>query len=119
LIAELESLGARVVAIYSGGLDFSSPVEEYLYDSSGKSIVDTVINLTGFALVGGPDSQDHKKAAAVLKKLNSPYMCAVTLVFQSFEEWQASGLGLHTIQIDDRMLCTIRWVAILSRCQSL
>ena len=68
MIAELESLGARVVAIYSGGLDFSGPVEEYLYDSSGKSIVDTVINLTGFALVGGPDSQDHKKAAAVLKK---------------------------------------------------
>ena len=77
------------------------------------------LNLTGFALVGGPDSQDHKKAAAVLKKLNSPYMCAVPLVFQSFEEWQAFELGLHPIQIDDCMLCTIRWVAILSRCRSL
>ena len=99
LISELESRGARVVSIYSGGLDFSGPVEEYFYDASGKPIVDTVINLTGFALVGGPASQDHKKAAAVLKKLNRPYMCAVPLVFQSFEEWQSSELGLHPIQV--------------------
>jgi len=99
LISELESRGARVVCIYSGGLDFSGPVEEYFYDAQGKPIVDTVINLTGFALVGGPASQDHKKAAQVLKKLNRPYMCAVPLVFQSFEEWQASELGLHPVQV--------------------
>lgn len=99
LISELETRGSKVVAIYSGGLDFSGPVEEYFYDANGKQIVDTVINLTGFALVGGPASQDHKKAAAVLKKLNCPYMCAVPLVFQSFEEWQASELGLHPVQV--------------------
>jgi len=99
LISELESRGARVVSIYSGGLDFSGPVEDYFYDKNGKAIVDTVINLTGFALVGGPASQDHKKAAKVLKKLNRPYMCAVPLVFQSFEEWQSSELGLHPIQV--------------------
>lgn len=99
LIAELESRGARVVAVYSGGLDYSGPVKEYFYGSNGKPIVDTVINLTGFALVGGPASQDHKKAARVLKDLNVPYMCAVPLVFQSFEEWQSSELGLHPIQV--------------------
>eukprot|EP01082_Thalassiosira_pseudonana_P001143 g601.t1 g601 contig10:369898-374467(+) len=99
LISELESRGARVVPIYSGGLDFSGPVEDYFYGTNGKPIVDTIINLTGFALVGGPASQDHKKAASVLKKLNVPYMCAVPLVFQSFEEWQASELGLHPIQV--------------------
>ena len=99
LISELESRGARVVSIYSGGLDFSGPVEEYFYDENGKPIVDTVINLTGFALVGGPASQDHDKASKVLKNLNVPYMCAVPLVFQSFEEWQSSELGLHPIQV--------------------
>jgi len=99
LISELESRGAKVVAIYSGGLDFSGPVEEYFYNASGGAIVDTVVNLTGFALVGGPASQDHAKASSVLKKLNRPYMCAVPLVFQSFEEWQASELGLHPIQV--------------------
>jgi len=99
LISELESRGSRVVPIYSGGLDFSGPVGDYFYDGAGTSIVDTVVNLTGFALVGGPASQDHKKAAAVLKKLDVPYMCAVPLVFQSFEEWQSSELGLHPIQV--------------------
>jgi magnesium chelatase subunit H len=98
LIAELESRGARVVPVYSGGLDYSGPVEDY-FKVNGKTIVDTVVNLTGFALIGGPASQDHKKAAKVLKDLNVPYMCAVPLVFQSFEEWQSSELGLHPIQV--------------------
>jgi len=62
LISELESRGSRVVPIYSGGLDFSGPIEDYFYDSSGNAVVDTIINLTGFALVGGPASQDHKKS---------------------------------------------------------
>lgn len=36
---------------------------------------------------------------ATLEKLNVPYLCTVPLVFQSFEEWQASELGLHPIQV--------------------
>merc|ERR1719246_113205 len=34
LISELESRGARVVPIYSGGLDFSGPIEDYFYDAA-------------------------------------------------------------------------------------
>jgi len=98
LISELEARGSKVVCIYSGGLDFSGPVDEYFY-SGEKVVVDSVINLTGFALVGGPASQDHPKAVETLKKLNRPYICAVPLVFQSFEEWQSSELGLHPIQV--------------------
>ena len=99
LISELESRGARVVPIYSGGLDFSGPLNECYYNVSSRPIIDMVIDLTGFALVGGPASQDHKKATSNLKKLNVPYMCAVPLVFQSFEEWQSSEMGLHPIQL--------------------
>jgi magnesium chelatase subunit H len=101
VISELEARGAKVVCIYSGGLDFSGPIEEYFYSAgtSKKVIVDSVINLTGFALVGGPASQDHPKAIATLKGLDVPYICAVPLVFQSFEEWQNSELGLHPIQV--------------------
>jgi len=62
-------------------------------------VVDSVVNLTGFALVGGPASQDHAKAVEVLSKLNRPYICAVPLVFQSFSEWENSELGLHPIQV--------------------
>lgn len=99
LISELEARGSKVICIYSGGLDFSGPVDEYFYDSNGKVVVDSVINLTGFALVGGPASQDHPKAIETLKRLDRPYICAVPLVFQSFEEWQRSELGLHPIQV--------------------
>lgn len=98
LISELEARGVKVVCIYSGGLDFSGPIEEYFYMKS-KQVVDTVINLTGFALVGGPASQDHPKAVATLKKLDRPYIVAVPLVFQSFQEWTDSELGLHPIQV--------------------
>mmetsp|Transcript_14597 Transcript_14597/g.29958 ORF Transcript_14597/g.29958 Transcript_14597/m.29958 type:complete len:1409 (+) Transcript_14597:54-4280(+) len=100
MIAELEARGARVVCIYSGGLDFSGPIGEYFYAKGSKEAeVDSVINLTGFALVGGPASQDHDKAVEVLQALNRPYICAVPLVFQSFEEWQRSELGLHPVQV--------------------
>jgi len=99
LISELETHGARVVCIYSGGLDFSGPIQEFFYDTRKNVVVDTVINLTGFSLVGGPAAQDHDKAVEVLKALDRPYLCAIPLVFQSFEEWQASELGLHPIQV--------------------
>jgi magnesium chelatase subunit H len=84
VISELEARGAKVVCIYSGGLDFSGPIEEYFYaqDTQKGVIVDSVINLTGFALVGGPASQDHPKAIQTLKDLDVPYICAVPLVFQ-------------------------------------
>lgn len=99
MISELEARGAKVVCIYSGGLDFSGPVEEFFYDGNKRVKVDSIINLTGFALVGGPASQDHPKAIETLKAINRPYICAVPLVFQSFEEWQNSELGLHPIQV--------------------
>ena len=233
------------MTLYTGGLDFSGPVEEY-FISGGKSIVDSCINLTGFALVGGPASQarllktttivlqyevisglslsgsatevllsigtvlfqrgndgvgvgfgggggggnaglrtysylnydpilihfrslpchasrkrmyrcppllcmprprcarlytnqttsevtksssdpvrlppirlcsnvslseqDHAKAVSTLQKLNVPYLCTVPLVFQSFEEWQASELGLHPIQVALQVLYTPEYI---------
>ncbi|NCJ08375.1 magnesium chelatase subunit H [Synechococcales cyanobacterium C] len=100
MVQELESLGARVIPVFAGGLDFSKPVEAYFYDpASQKSLVDTVISLTGFALVGGPARQDHPKAVDALKRLNRPYMVALPLVFQTTEEWEDSDLGLHPIQV--------------------
>jgi magnesium chelatase subunit H len=101
MVQELESMGARVIPIFAGGLDFSKPLEAYFFDSIGKNeaLVDAVISLTGFALVGGPARQDHPKAIEVLKRLNRPYMVALPLVFQTTEEWQDSDLGLHPIQV--------------------
>jgi magnesium chelatase subunit H len=104
MVQELEAMGARVIAIFAGGLDFSKPVDTYFWESSIKGkqpqpIVDVVISLTGFALVGGPARQDHPKAIESLKRINRPYMVALPLVFQTTEEWESSDLGLHPIQV--------------------
>ncbi|MGJ3248995.1 MAG: magnesium chelatase subunit H [Elainellaceae cyanobacterium] len=102
MVQELECMGARVIPVFAGGLDFSKPVDAYFYDplSKGeKPIIDIVVSLTGFALVGGPARQDHPKAIESLKRLDCPYMVALPLVFQTTEEWQESDLGLHPIQV--------------------
>ena len=101
MVQELEYLGARVIPVFAGGLDFSKPVNAFFFDpiNSERSLVDSVVSLTGFALVGGPARQDHPKAIETLKKLNRPYMVALPLVFQTTEEWEESDLGLHPIQV--------------------
>ncbi|MFN6571904.1 magnesium chelatase subunit H [Dendronalium sp. ChiSLP03b] len=100
MVQELEALGARVLPVFAGGLDFSKPVDAYFYEpTTNTALVDAVISLTGFALVGGPARQDHPKAIESLKRLNRPYMVALPLVFQTTEEWMDSDLGLHPIQV--------------------
>ncbi|MGV0103831.1 magnesium chelatase subunit H [Nostoc sp. DSM 114160] len=100
MVQELEALGARVLPVFAGGLDFSKPVDAYFYEpTTNVQLVDAVISLTGFALVGGPARQDHPKAIESLKRLNRPYMVALPLVFQTTEEWMDSDLGLHPIQV--------------------
>ncbi|NET55551.1 MAG: magnesium chelatase subunit H [Symploca sp. SIO2E6] len=106
MVQELEAMGARVVPVFAGGLDFSKPVDAYFYQPgrngknlSPNALVDTVVSLTGFALVGGPARQDHPKAIESLKRLNRPYMVTLPLVFQTTQEWENSDLGLHPIQV--------------------
>ncbi|MBD2202387.1 magnesium chelatase subunit H [Calothrix sp. FACHB-1219] len=100
IVQEIESLGAKVLPVFAGGLDFSKPVDAYFYEpTTNTPLVDAVISLTGFALVGGPARQDHPKAIDALKRLNRPYMVALPLVFQTTEEWMDSDLGLHPIQV--------------------
>ncbi|KAL8489547.1 hypothetical protein ACS0TY_025453 [Phlomoides rotata] len=100
VIMELEARGAKVIPIFAGGLDFSGPVERYFIDPITKEpMVNSVVSLTGFALVGGPARQDHPRAVEALMKLNVPYLVAVPLVFQTTEEWLNSTLGVHPIQV--------------------
>lgn len=100
LISELEANGAKVLPVFSSGLDYSLPMENYFfYKGTNNANIDVLVSLTGFALVGGPARQDHPKAIATLKKLNRPYLCSLPLVFQTTEEWQDSDLGLHPVQV--------------------
>jgi magnesium chelatase subunit H len=101
VVSEMEARGAKVVPVFAGGLDFSSPVKKFFYDplGSGKSYVNCVVSLTGFALVGGPARQDAPKAVEALKSLNVPYLVSLPLVFQTTEEWMDSELGVHPVQV--------------------
>ena len=101
VVQELEFRGAKVIPIFCGGLDFSKPVNTFFYQPLDKDnpLVDGVVSLTGFALVGGPARQDHPKAIESLKRLNRPYMVALPLVFQTTQEWEGSDLGLHPVQV--------------------
>jgi magnesium chelatase subunit H len=101
IIQELEYRGATVIPVFCGGLDFSRPVSSFFYDplNPDQPLVDGVVSLTGFALVGGPARQDHPKAIETLKRLNRPYMVALPLVFQTTQEWEESDLGLHPVQV--------------------
>ncbi|MFO0038399.1 MAG: magnesium chelatase subunit H, partial [Synechococcaceae cyanobacterium] len=101
VIQELEYRGATVIPVFCGGLDFTKPVNAFFFDPLNPEVplVDGVVSLTGFALVGGPARQDHPKAIEVLRKLNRPYMVALPLVFQTTQEWEESDLGLHPVQV--------------------
>jgi len=101
VVSEYESRGCKVIPVFAGGLDFSAPVKKFFYDplGSGRTYVDTVVSLTGFALVGGPARQDAPKAITALKELNVPYLCSLPLVFQTTEEWLDSQLGVHPVQV--------------------
>ena len=83
VVADLEARGSRVIPVFAGGLDFSMPVRKFFYDPimATKPFVDTVVSLTGFALVGGPARQDAPKAVEELKKLAVPYIVSLPLVF--------------------------------------
>lgn len=87
--------------MFAGGLDFSAPVKKFFYDplDPTQSFVDTVVSLTGFALVGGPARQDAPRAIDALKKLNVPYLVSIPLVFQTTDEWMDSQLGVHPVQV--------------------
>lgn len=52
--------------IFAGGLDFSGPLDSFYYNPmTRKPLVDAVVSLTGFALVGGPAKQDSPKVCMV------------------------------------------------------
>jgi magnesium chelatase subunit H len=99
VVSEFEAQGARVIPVFSGGLDSSKPVEKYYYDPKGRVVVDMVVSLTGFPLVGGPAQNDPATAITALTKLNRPYMVALPLVFQTTNEWLDSDLGLNPVQV--------------------
>ena len=96
-IAAFEAAGMKVVPVFASGLDARPAIEKFFIDR-GEPVVDAIVNLTGFSLVGGPAYNDAQAAREVLGALDLPYVAAHAIEFQSIEEWRARDQGLLPLE---------------------
>jgi magnesium chelatase subunit H len=97
VIAALAARGLNVIPAFASGLDGRAPIERY-FMRDGRAIVDCVVSLTGFSLVGGPAYNDAAASEAILAQLDVPYMSAHAIEFQSLQEWGRSQQGLTPVE---------------------
>jgi len=97
VIAALEAKGLNVVPAFASGLDARPAIEQYFL-RDGISVVDAVVSLTGFSLVGGPAYNDARAAEAMLAKLDVPYITAHPLEFQTMAQWKTDTRGLLPVE---------------------
>ena len=97
MIAGLRSRNFNVITAFASGLDARPAVEEY-FMADGEPVIDAVVSLTGFSLVGGPAYNDSHAAEDMLARLDVPYVAAHALEFQSLEQWEGSDHGLMPIE---------------------
>ena len=97
VIAALEAAGLRVIPAFASGLDARPAIERYFL-RDGRPIVDAVVSLTGFSLVGGPAYNDSRAAEAVLAQLDVPYVAAHPVEFQTLDQWERDPRGLSPIE---------------------
>ena len=97
VIAALEARGLRVVPAFAAGLD-SRPAIEQFFMKDGQTVVDAVVSLTGFSLVGGPAYNDAHAAEDILAKLDVPYVAAHPVEFQTLDTWGGNDRGLMPVE---------------------
>jgi magnesium chelatase subunit H len=97
VIAALEARGLRVIPVFATGLD-SRPAIERFFFRDGRPIVDSVVSLTGFSMVGGPAYNDSKAAEDTLVKLDVPYLAVTPVEFQTLDQWGSSSRGLLPVE---------------------
>jgi magnesium chelatase subunit H len=97
VIEALESRGFRVITAFASGLDARPAVDRYFIED-GRPVIDALVSLTGFSLVGGPAYNDADAAEELLAQLDVPYVSAQSLEFQSVDQWQSSEQGLTPLE---------------------
>ena len=97
VITALEQRGLRVIPAFASGLDQRPAVEAY-FVKDGVPVVDAVVSLTGFSLVGGPAYNDRDAAEAQLVQLDVPYITAHPVEFQTLDSWSADTRGLLPVE---------------------
>ena len=97
VIRALEERGLRVRVAFASGLD-ARPAIDAFFVRDGRPLVDAVVSLTGFSLVGGPAYNDSQAAEEALARLDVPYLSTFATEFQTLEEWQAGEHGLTPVE---------------------
>ncbi len=97
VIAAFEARGLRVIPAFASGLD-SRPAIEQFFVQNGRAVVDAVVSLSGFSLVGGPAYNDARAAEEVLANLDVPYLAAHPVEFQTVSQWGSSERGLLPVE---------------------
>ena len=97
VIAALEQQGLRVIPAFASGLD-ARPAIDRFFMQQGRAVVDAVVSLTGFSLVGGPAYNDAAAAEEVLASLDVPYIACTPVEFQTLEQWETSAQGLLPVE---------------------
>lgn len=97
-ITAFEARGLRAIPAFAATLDSRPAVDRFFRNARGEPIVDAVVNLTGFSLVGGPAYNNAVAAREVLESLDVPYLTMQGLEFQSIDGWRADARGLNPLQ---------------------
>jgi len=97
VIDALEARGLRVIPAFASGLDSRPAIEEFFL-KDGRPVIDALVSLTGFSLVGGPAYNDARAAEEMLAKLDVPYIAAHPAELQTLEQWGASDRGLMPVE---------------------
>ena len=97
VIAALEARGLSVIPAFATGLDARPAVEQFFL-RDGRPIIDAMVSLTGFSLVGGPAYNDAKAAEEILARLDVPYLAVTPVEFQTIQQWGGSERGLLPVE---------------------
>ncbi len=97
VIEAFEARGLRVIPAFASGLDSRPAIETY-FMNEGAAVVDAVVSLTGFSLVGGPAYNDSRAAEKLLAELDVPYISATPVEFQTLEQWDLDPRGLLPVE---------------------
>jgi magnesium chelatase subunit H len=104
LVRALDAEGLEPIPTYAGGLDMRGATRRFFAPpgpdrADGTVAIDTLVNLSGFPLVGGMAHSDAPLAEAELRRLDRPLLTGIPLNFQSLSDWRASPTGVTPAQI--------------------
>jgi len=97
VIASLTARGLQVIPAFASGLDQRPAIQRY-FTVHGRPVVDAVVSLTGFSLVGGPAYNDARAAEETLAALDVPYIAAHPVEFQRLDQWRSDPRGLTPVE---------------------